>query len=157
MEIGTSSGLGTLVICKAMGISRLSMNKRKVYSIDVLPGTDPTILYPGGEDGHPARAGERCAYPYAQLFGDSYTLDFLPYYPLEGWFIDGKHSYDYVVHDTQSALEASPILIVWHDMQIEQVERAVVDVMSEYLQSYSLCRAVSTRMAFASRKQDGDG
>ena len=95
--------------------------------------------------------------PYVQLFGDSYTFNFVPYYPLEGWFIDGKHSYDYVVHDTQSALEASPTLIVWHDMQIEQVERAVVDVMSEYLQSYSLCRAVSTRMAFASRRQDRDG
>lgn len=157
MEIGTSSGLGTLVICKAMRISRLWMNKRKVYSIDVPPGTDPTILYPEGEDGHPARAGEHCKYPYAQLYGNSYCFDFAPYYPLEGWFIDGKHSYDYVVRDTQSALEASPILIVWHDMQIEQVERAVVDVMSEYSQSYRLCRVMGTRMAFASRKRDGGG
>jgi hypothetical protein len=80
MEIGTSSGLGTKVICNAMGIKKLGRNNKniKVYSIDVPLGTDPTIIYPHGEDGHPKKPGIYCKLPFIQIFGNSYGFDFSP-------------------------------------------------------------------------------
>ncbi|MEN9582795.1 MAG: hypothetical protein RL641_749 [Candidatus Parcubacteria bacterium] len=124
MEIGTSSGSGTTVICHAMGVkknwwnsnkyvnallvsigmkSKFRKNKnesKKVFSIDVPPGTDPSVIYPGAEDGHPLLTGRNCYFPYTQLFGNSTTFDFTPYYPLESWFVDGKHNYEYAHADT---------------------------------------------------------
>jgi hypothetical protein len=67
VEIGTSSGNGTRVIGHAMGISKWKFwenTKKKLYSIDVPPGTDPKIIYPGAEDGHPHKAGVACDLPY---------------------------------------------------------------------------------------------
>lgn len=149
MEIGTSSGRGTKVICNAMGIRKFWFNLgKKVYSLDVPPGTDPKIMYPEGEDGHPLRAGCDCDLPYKQIFGNSYSFDFSPYYPIEGWFIDGKHNYKYVKNDTKLALKSNPILIVWHDMQISGVSRAVKEVMKKN-KKYNLLLVSGTRMAFA--------
>ena len=63
MEIGTSSGSGTNVICRAMGIHKYWWNQKKVFSLDVPPGTDPNLIYPEHEDGHPSKAGADCIYP----------------------------------------------------------------------------------------------
>jgi len=153
MEIGTSTGLGTKVICKAMGLARFRRTPGKiVFSLDVPPGTDPKILYPLGEDGHPRRAGHKCKFPYTQIFGNSYHFDFKPYYPVEGWFIDGKHNYKFVKNDTKLALLSKPKIIVWHDMQIDSVARAVREVLKK-ARGYNLFRVVGTRMAFALKKE----
>jgi hypothetical protein len=154
-EVGTSYGSGTNVICRAMNVRRgvrLFRRRRteRVLSIDVLPGTDPAVIYPDGEDGHPKRAGQNCRYPYTQLFGDSTTYDFEPFYPIDAWFIDGKHSFEYVAKDTQQALRADPKLIIWHDMQIDGVASAVADVMS--LRPYDVRLVRGTRVAFAVRR-----
>ena len=141
MEIGTSAGMGTKVICKAMG-------GKTVFSIDVPPGTDPKILYPKREDGHPRKAGSKCKFPYKQIFGNTYKFDFKPYYPINGWFIDGKHSYKFTKNDTILALRSKPVIIVWHDMQIPGVARAVKEVMNG-TKGYNLFRVKGTRMAFA--------
>ena len=152
MEIGTSTGLGTKVICKAMGLKRFHRTPGKiVYSLDVPPGTDPKILYPEGEDGHPRKAGHKCKFPYTQIFGNSYDFDFKPYYPIDAWFIDAKHNYKFVKNDTKLALRSKPVFIVWHDMQIEEVARAVKEVMGK-ARGYSLFRVLRTRMAFALKK-----
>lgn len=152
IEIGTSTGVGTAIICHAMRLRRFWFNRRVVYSIDVPPGSDPDVLYPDHEDGHPQRAGCRCHYPYRQLFGNSMHVDFSAWYPLEGWFIDGKHSADYARADTESALKAEPKVIVWHDMQIDGVRDGVLDAMSGQSERYLLCRVPETRMAFAVRR-----
>lgn len=152
MEIGTGSGLGTKVISKAMGIKRFWLNPgKKVYSLDVPPGTDPKIMYPDGGEGHPSKAGSDCNFPYKQIFGDSYNFDFSTYYPIEGWFIDGKHNYKYVKNDTELALKSNPILIVWHDIQINEVVRAVKETMAQ-TRTYKLFRVLGTRMGFAVKK-----
>jgi hypothetical protein len=151
VEIGTSTGTGTNVICKAMGIRRFWFNSdRKVISIDVPPGTDSKIIYPGDspEDGHPHKAGLDCRFPYQQLFGDSQNFDFSPCYPVDAWFIDGKHSYPYVMRDSEQALESRPKLIMWHDLQIEEVYKAVCDVM-ESRPEYDLYRVGDTRVGAA--------
>jgi hypothetical protein len=155
LEIGTSTGNGTNVICNALGIRRGlrrllgGAQPARVVSIDVPPGTDPSVIYPEGEDGHPKRAGANCRFPYEQLYGDSTTYDFSPHYPLEAWFVDGKHNYEYAKKDTEQALKASPRLIMWHDMQIEDVDRAVRETMRGT--GYEVRRVERTRVAYAVR------
>jgi hypothetical protein len=150
MEIGTSSGLGTKVICNAMGIKRFGRNRKdiKAYSIDVPVGTDSKIIYPHGEDGHPKEPGIYCKVPFTQIFGNSYDFDFSPYYPIEGWFIDGKHDYKYAKNDTSLALKSNPIVIIWHDADIEEVGKAIIDEMETHME-YDLFRVVGTRIAYA--------
>lgn len=152
LEIGTSSGTGTNVICNSMGVRKgvkgKLLDKKKVTSIDVPPGTDSSVIYPDKEDGHPERAGANCSFPYTQLFGSSVKFDFSPYYPIESWFIDGKHDYEYCSKDTKQALKSDPDLIIWHDIQIKGVRDAVEDVMGKH-PKYHLYRAGDTRVAFA--------
>lgn len=152
MEIGTSSGLGTRVICNALGLHKFYFWRnfgKKVVSIDVVPGTNPKIIYPDGEDGHPQVAGELCDLPYTQLFGNSTKYDFSAVYPLQAWFIDGKHDYTYAKKDTLQALKSQPKLIIWHDKQIKGVKEAIVEVMSK--QSYDVFNLDNTRLIFAVR------
>ena len=150
-EIGTSTGLGTKVICRAISRRRIWPDTRdRVFSLDVPPGTDPAILYPDAEDGHPAKAGKQNPYPYTQIFGDSSSFDPAPYLPLDGWFIDGKHDYEYARSDTLLALKANPALIVWHDFQISGVEEGAAEAMAERPE-YEVRRVEDTRIAFAVR------
>jgi len=155
IEIGTSMGTGTNIICNAMNvrkglIGRL-LDKKKVTSIDVPPGTDPSIIYPEGEDGHPVSPGANCGFPFTQLFGSSIDFDFKPYYPVESWFIDGKHNYEYCSKDTKQALKSEPHLIIWHDMQIQEVYDAVADAM--YGKGYTIQWVEKTRVAFAIKQK----
>lgn len=151
-EIGTSSGDGTKVICRAMGLKLFFNNKnKKVFSIDVPIGTDPKEIYPNSEDGHPKFPGKNCNLPFTQVFGNSLNFDFSPYYPIEGWFIDGKHDYKYAKNDTELALKSAPKIIIWHDMQIEGVSKAVAETMDNR-SDYELFRVSDTRIAFAIKK-----
>jgi hypothetical protein len=150
MEIGTSTGLGTNVICNAMEINRYWFNKKKVFSIDVPPNTDPDVIYPEKEDGHPKIAGALCKYPYTQLFGNSQEFKFSKYYPLDGWFIDGKHSYQYCINDTKAALLSNPKIIIWHDVQIDGVKSAIVESIKNNLE-YNLFLVKDTRIAYSIR------
>jgi hypothetical protein len=151
LEIGTSSGNGTKVICKAMSRRPLWPDtKHRVFSLDVPPGTDPTIIYPGAEDGHPAKAGANNRYPYTQLFGDSRTFDVTPYLPIDAWFIDGKHNYEFAASDTRLALRSEPRLIMWHDLQIDEVAEALVDVLADRPE-YEPVRVTGTRVGYAVR------
>lgn len=151
LEIGTSMGTGTNIICNAMnvrkGIKGKIFDKKKVVSIDVPPGTDPSIIYPEGEDGHPVKPGANCTFPFTQLFGSSIKFDFKPHYPIDSWFIDGKHDYEYCSKDTKQALKSDPDLIIWHDMQIKEVYEAVADVMVN--RGYKIYWVNKTRVAYA--------
>lgn len=153
MEIGTSTGNGTNVICKAMGLRRFGLQPKdkQVLSIDVEPGTDATIIYPDKEDGHPEKAGMYCKYPYKQIFGNSIAYDFSPHYPIDAWFIDGKHDYKYASEDTKQALKSKPSLIIWHDMQIKEVTDGVTDVMKKHPE-YTVSLVKGTRIAYAIKK-----
>jgi hypothetical protein len=67
------------------------------------------------------RSGERFScrgYNIVQLYGDSGTFDFSPYYGnVDFMFIDGSHAYDYVKNDTLAALKMVRVggTIIWHD------------------------------------------
>jgi predicted O-methyltransferase YrrM len=53
-----------------------------------------------------------------QLYGDSGTFDFSPYFgQVDLMFVDGSHSYEYVLSDTEAAYKMVKPggLILWHD------------------------------------------
>jgi predicted O-methyltransferase YrrM len=53
-----------------------------------------------------------------QLYGDSATYDFEPYFgKMDFVFVDGSHSYDYVLKDSATALQLvrESGVIIWHD------------------------------------------
>ncbi len=56
-----------------------------------------------------------------QLFGESATFDFSPYYKSCSLvFVDGSHAYDYVLSDTYAAMKMVKKggVIIWHDYGI---------------------------------------
>lgn len=129
MEIGTSSGGGTAVICAAM-------EGRPVFSIE----NEAEI--------HRGRVGKDCSAAFTQLWGDSTAVD-LP--KCDGWFIDGGHEYRFVAHDSTTAIRKCANLIVWHDTQIPDVRR----VLGYAENAHSLLEfflVEGTRIAFAVRK-----
>lgn len=132
-EIGTCTGEGTLIIKNAIG-------KGVVYSLDLPPGLSSYDL------GN--RAGERCYLPYVQIFGDSMTLSYQDYYPIESWFIDGAHDYEHVYYETLKALESNPKIIIYHDADIPEVFQGIKDGLEDRI-DFLLYRVVDTRIAFA--------
>ncbi|MBN2713911.1 MAG: class I SAM-dependent methyltransferase, partial [Planctomycetes bacterium] len=53
-----------------------------------------------------------------QLYGDSALFDFLPYADsMDVIFVDGSHSYDYVLNDSEAALRMASdnAVVIWHD------------------------------------------
>lgn len=145
IEIGTNSGIGTNIICNAM-------SGNPVFSIDLPKEYDMSIIYnaKNPEDGRPKNVGECCKLPYTQLWGNSKDFDFSKYYPIDAWFIDGKHNYEYVINDTNIAMNANSRLIMWHDVQISEVEKGIIDSIN--LDIYNLFYVQNTRIAFAVKK-----
>lgn len=71
-----------------------------------------------------------------QLFGDSGTFDFSPFYnSVDFVFIDGSHSYQYVLNDSKAALRLlrnGKGVILWHDYAVwEGVTRALNEMFSQ--------------------------
>jgi len=63
-----------------------------------------------------------------QLFGDSSTMDFGPFYDSIGlFFVDGCHEYDMALQDTRTAWLClqSGGLLVWHDYPWRDVQAAI--------------------------------
>jgi hypothetical protein len=124
LEIGTFDGRTTL---------NLALNAPphcRIYTLDLPPGTKTRFALESGERHmvdkpapglryekyravHSAAVGR-----IHQLLGDSAVFDFSPY---EGScslvFVDGSHSYDYVVSDSRAAMRmAKPGgSVLWHD------------------------------------------
>jgi len=67
-----------------------------------------------------------------QLFGDSATFDFSPYYnSCSLVFVDGSHAYDYALTDTYAAMKMLKKggVIIWHDYGIwDGVTRALEEI-----------------------------
>jgi len=71
-----------------------------------------------------------------QLYGDSATFDFSPYVnSLDFIFIDGSHSYEYVLNDSRVArklLRDGRGLVIWHDYDgLEGVTRALNELYTQ--------------------------
>ncbi len=131
-EIGTCTGEGTLIIKNAIG-------KGILYSVELPIGESTYDL---------KKIGEMCYLPYVQIIGNSLSIDYSKYYPIEAWFIDGAHEYSFVLHETQQAMRSNPKIIIWHDADIPAVFAAIKDGL-EQEENYALFRVNDSRIAFA--------
>lgn len=120
-EIGTFDGRTTL------NLAANAAPGGTVYTLDLPPaGAGPSLA--ADADDHKylpgaARAATRIGDASTvasihQLYGDSASFDFAPYRAkIDVCFVDGAHSYDYVLSDSRHALEMTREggIILWHD------------------------------------------
>jgi predicted O-methyltransferase YrrM len=140
-EIGTFDGRTTL---------NLAINSHpdtKIYTLD-LPeniSADTALPVNPGDLGHihgnirgaRFRDKDKDAFPeikkIVQLFGDSATFDFSPYLnSMDMVFVDGAHSYEYVINDSKIALKMlrnGKGIIIWHDYTV--LNHGVIRALNE--------------------------
>ena len=99
----------------------------KCYTLDLPPAGADTAALPlaSGDKDYivkPASGARISAQAKSgkivQLYGDSGTIDFSPYFgQVDLMFVDGAHSYEYVLSDTEAAWKMVKPggLILWHD------------------------------------------
>jgi len=146
-EIGTFDGRTTLNLAANLKLPA------EVYTLD-LPsdelGETKFALAPGEsafvdkEHSGAKFIGTPYAKKITQLYGDSATFDFSPYAGQMGLvFIDGSHSYDYVLQDSESAfrLASENAVILWHDYQ--QDWPGVIRALNELLQTDTACAGMA--------------
>jgi predicted O-methyltransferase YrrM len=132
-EIGTFDGRTTLNLAENAPDAR-------VYTLDLPRGAATKIDLSADDRAYVEKdasgtrfAGTSAAARITQLYGDSATFDFSAY-PCDFVFVDGAHSYEYVLSDTESAfrmLSGGKGTIVWHDYTTwEGVTRALSDLRS---------------------------
>jgi predicted O-methyltransferase YrrM len=118
-EIGTYLGGTTL---------QLTANSQAlVYTLDLPPRDHPDYMKPEIDDPeldvYPDQPGIRfieTSYKSRihQLFGDSVSFDFRPYWgKMDLVFVDGSHHPEFVLSDSRNALKmiSSKGIVVWHD------------------------------------------
>lgn len=148
LEIGTHRGIGVNIICNAIP-------KSSVYSLDLpYDKKNYSEQYPSTTINEEKVEEERdligylAKYPYTQLRGDSLSFDFSKY-PCEAYWIDAEHDYIHPFHETTEVLKNHPLLIIWHDSDMEPVYKAIVDSMEG--KPYTLYRVEDTRITYAIR------
>jgi predicted O-methyltransferase YrrM len=153
-EIGTFTGASTLLMAEQAGPSC------SIYTLD-MPPDNKALALPGVDADPPevnsSRIGERfhdTAYApqITQLYGDSAQFDYSPYAgSVDFVLVDGSHSYDYVVSDTQHALGMlSPRgTIIWDDCSPRHP--GVAKALNELGVSLPISRIAATRFAIYTR------
>ncbi len=122
-EIGTFNGRTTLNLAAnsapdvsivtldlpaaQIGETKLSVESSEVKFIDKAASG---VLYHATDQEHKIR----------QVYGDSATFDFSPYYgTCDLVFVDASHAYEYVLNDSRIALKllkpSGPRAVIWHD------------------------------------------
>lgn len=92
-----------------------------------------------------------------QLYGDSAQFDFSPYYGrVDLMFVDGSHSYDYVLADTEAAIRMVKPggLILWHDYNSRWwpgVTRALNQLQSQDPRCQAIRHIEHTTLCFMER------
>ena len=122
MEIGTFDGRTTL------NMAANTPSQTVIYTLDLPPqALSSTVLplAPGDEQYIVKPMSGACFFNTAsaskikQLYGDSASFDFAPYNGAISFvFVDGAHSYEYVISDSHKALELigdRAGLVLWHD------------------------------------------
>lgn len=145
-EFGTYLGKTTLQFA--------ANSDAKVYTLDLPPPGSKEYVAPkiwdAEIDVYPDETGKWFKQtPYqkniCQLFGDTRTFDFTPYYgKMDFIFVDACHHYEFVVRDTKNAFDmlSDGGMIVWHDY----VEYApgVIKALGEFSQTVSLIHLAGT-------------
>jgi predicted O-methyltransferase YrrM len=119
-EIGTFDGR------TAVNLAANAADDATVYTLDLPPRDAGPALAVDVDDARymqPTLSGARIlrsdlAPRIQRLFGDSAEFDFTPYAGrVDVCFVDGAHSYEYVLNDSRRALEMTRAgsIILWHD------------------------------------------
>lgn len=159
-EIGTFMGATTL---------RLAANSRgTVYTLDLPPKGHPDYVPPPVDDPdldvYPDFPGACYAdTPHSariqQLYGNSQTFDFSPYYnTIDLVFVDGSHHFDPVLRDSMNAFKMLRPggVIVWHDYGEWAPE--VVDALRTVSRRFPLVHVSGTSLAvYRENGSDNDG
>jgi predicted O-methyltransferase YrrM len=153
-EIGTFTGGGTVIMAQQAG------PECELFTLDLPP--EHTELSLPGEDFDPpeedsSRIGRRFrGSPYeqqiTQLYGDSATFSFAPYEGrMDLVFVDGAHSYSYVVSDTRKALKmlSRRGTIIWDDCALDHP--GVAQALDRFAVSLPIYRIAETRFAVYTR------
>jgi hypothetical protein len=88
----------------------------------------------------------------SQLYGDSATFDFSPFYDsIDLMFIDGSHHYAYVKRDTENALKMirEGGVIIWHDFLVWQ---GVTDFLLELSKNLKVFHLKDTSLVVYRKK-----
>lgn len=155
-EIGTFDGRTTL------NLALNSPASCHVHTLDLPPDHGTQYNLAAGERHmvEKPRSGvryeaNRANYPVAvgkihQLLGDSATFDYSKYQGACSLvFVDGSHSYDYVISDTRAAINMveSGGVVVWHDYGVwEDVTKALEEL--EQREGYGLCNIAGTSLVY---------
>lgn len=132
-EIGTFDGRTTLNMAANSGentrIITLDLPASQIQDV-ALPIDAGDITYSEKPESGARFKNDRLASKITQVFGDSATFDYSPYAgQMDFVFIDGSHSYEYVLSDTENArklLRGGKGWILWDDYGIwEGVTRAL--------------------------------
>lgn len=129
-EFGTFDGRTTL------NMAANTVDDARIYTLDLPPGTAgalPAAPAEGALQGGRVTGGKFMGTKYAgkvmQLLGDSAKFDFAPYLgKMDFVFVDGSHSYEYVLNDSRQALallSGGHGVIVWHDYGTEGWEGVI--------------------------------
>ncbi len=138
----------------------------KCYTLDLPPGDADKAALPlasgdktyidkpasGARISAQAKSGK-----ITQLYGDSGTYDFSPYHgQVDLMFVDGSHSYEYVLSDTEAAwkLVKPGGLILWHDYDSRWwpgVTRALNQLQSQDARFASVRNIENTALCFMVR------
>jgi predicted O-methyltransferase YrrM len=159
LEIGTFDGRTTLNIAancdECSTIYTLDLPRKEIFNTALSIGLfDKRYI-------DKEKSGDRfIGTPYekriVQLYGDSATFDFSPYFDkIDAIFIDGSHSYEYVLNDSRVALKLLKNrrgLIIWHDYNEwawEGVVRALNELYTQVPEFKGLRHIEETTLAYA--------
>lgn len=142
-EIGTNTGEGVNVMATALP-------RAKIYSLDLDYETmrKNSKQYPLETNGGD-RVGSAVRFPYTQLRGDSMHFDYYSY-PCEAYFCDGEHKFENVFGETFQMLNQRPKIIIYHDSDVVEVEKAIIDCFKVNTY-YVVFRVSNTRISYAVR------
>jgi len=158
MEIGTFNGRTTLNIAancdEQTTIYTLDLPREEVLNT-ALPLVARDKLFIDKEQSGARFIGTPYEKKIVQLYGDSARFDFSSYCgKIDVIFIDGSHSYGYVLNDSRVALKLlrnNRGLIIWHDYNdSEGVTRALNELYTQTAEFKRLRHIEGTSLAYAS-------
>ncbi len=138
--------IGTFMGRTALNFALNSPDDCTVYTLDLPPGDAASATGANAADAKLMSlrdAGVQITDPdvgrkIEQIYGDSTTFDFSPYFSeIDIVFVDGGHTYDVAASDTKQALKMCRPggVIMWHDFanygDYNDVTRAVLDHLPE--------------------------
>jgi predicted O-methyltransferase YrrM len=157
-EIGTFDGRTTLnMVANAMSetlVYTLDLPKSQLTSAHLPLGPEDDV-YVNKDTSGTRFVGTKYANQVVQLYGDSATFDFSPYWnSIDLVFVDGAHSYEYAMNDSKIAMKLlrnGRGMILWDDYgNWDGVTRALNELYSEGREFAGLRRIKGTILAYLS-------